>query len=143
MKILKLKNSQAGFTIIEMLMALVILGIGIMSIVGLQTLNMTYANSSKRQSEGYNWAMDQIEWLLSLDYTDANLAIQGDPVNVIDNDGHILVRAPYTVEWDVADNSAVGPGLGNINNSLLVRVSVRWNDREVSNLNFVRTLTSI
>lgn len=133
-------NDQAGFTIIELMMAMVILGIGIMSIVALQTSNVVQNNSAKRQSEGYTWAMDLIEDLHNLPYTDADLDDQGDPINVIDGDGHIATQGPYTVEWDVEDNGT--GGLGNLDNSKRIRVSVRWNGQEVANVNFVRTQTS-
>jgi type IV pilus assembly protein PilV len=133
-------KGEAGFTIIEMMMAVVILAIGILAIVALQTSNVARNNTAKHQSEGYTWAMDQIETLLNLNYTHADLAVQGDPINVVDNDGHVLVRAPYTVEWDVADNGAAG--LNNIENSKRVHVSVRWSGREVAAVDFVRTQIS-
>ena len=134
----KKKTHQAGFTLLELMIAMVILGIGILSIVALQARNVIQNSSAKRQTEGYNWAMDQIETLLQLPYNDANLDFDGDPINVVANDsGHILVNPPYTVEWDVADNGVAG--LGNLENSKRIHVSVRWNTEEVAALDFVRT----
>ncbi len=136
----KNKNHQAGFTLIELVVAMVILGIGILSIVALQTRNVSQNGSAKRQTEGYTWAMDQIETLLQLPYTHADLDFLGDPINVVVGDGHTATQVPYTVEWDVADN---GPGgLNNLDNSKRVHVSVRWNNGEVAVLDFVRTQAS-
>jgi len=123
-----------GFTLIEVMIAMVILGIGILAVVGLQTRNMSYNSSSKRQTEAYTWAMDQVERLLALPYTSADLSVQGSPTVV--GDGHTINRAPYTIEWDVADNSA------NIQNSKIVNVFVRWNGREVSRVDFTRVQSS-
>jgi len=129
---------QSGFSLIEVMIAMVILGIGIFAIVGLQTRNMTHNSNSKKQSEGYTWAMDQVEALLALGYTDANLQPQGNPAVV--GDGYTVAQGPYVVEWDVEDNGA--GGLGNLDNSKRVYVSVRWNAREVAQLGFTRVQNS-
>ncbi len=129
-----MRPSQQGFTLIEVMIAMVILGIGILAIVGLQTKNMSYNASSKRQTEGYTWAMDQIERLLALPYTSSQLSVQGSPTVV--GDGHTVTRAPFSLEWDVIDNSA------NIQNSKVVNVFVRWNGREVSRVDFTRVRNS-
>jgi prepilin-type N-terminal cleavage/methylation domain-containing protein len=126
--------SQDGFTLIEIMMAMVILGIGIMSFVTLQTADVVRNSNSKKQTQGYVWAMDQIEGLLGLDYTDADLTLQGSSAVV--GDGHIVARVPYTVEWDVINNTA------NVANSKLVNVFVRWNGQEVARVDFTRVATS-
>ena len=123
---------------IEVLVAMVILGIGIFAIVTLQTRNLTLNTGSKKQTEGYNWAMDQVERLLSLQYTHADLQPQGNTVAVVPGDGHMVNQGPYTVEWDVQDNGTGPGGLGNLDNSKRVHVSVRWNNREVAQLDFTR-----
>lgn len=138
MKNNRINTSQQGFTLIEVMVAMVILGIGIFAIVGLQTRNMTYNSSSKRQTEGYTWAMDQIEHLLALSYADTDLQPQGDPATI--GDGRIVTQGPYVIEWDVQDNGA--GGLGNLDNSKRVHVSVRWNAREVAQLDFTRVQNS-
>jgi type IV pilus modification protein PilV len=125
---------QQGFTLIEVMMAMVILGIGILAIVGLHARNMTYNNSSKKQTEGYTWAMDRIENILNYSYDDSNLNIQGSPTVV--GDGHVTSQGPYTVEWDVLDNA------GNIANSKRIHVSVRWRNKEVAQLDYTRVKTS-
>ena len=137
------QKSQAGFTLIEVVVAMVILGIGILAIAGLQTRNVNYNTGSKKQTEGYTWAMDQIENLLALSYTDADLAFQGDTVAVVVGDGHSVTQGPYTVEWDVDDNGTGAGGLGVLDNSKRVHVSVRWNNtQEVAQLDFTRVQSS-
>lgn len=134
-------NNQKGITLIEVMIAMVILGFGLLTIVNLQTGNMARNMTSKRQSEGYTWAMDKIERLYSEPYDGTgDLAILGDPA--ISGDGHspngadAAMISPYTMEWDVVDNSA------DIPNSSQVFVTLSWNGREVANINFLRNATS-
>jgi type IV pilus modification protein PilV len=112
-------STQRGFTLIEVLMAMVILGVGIMSIVALVTRDITYNNSSRRQTQGYTWAMERVEHLRSIPYADVvtDTATQG----------------PYSVQWTVTDNSA------NVDGTKLVDVVVQWNGRDVANLTFTRS----
>ncbi len=127
-------KDQQGFTLIEVLMAMVILGIGLFAIAALQVNNMNYNTGSKKQTEGYTWAMDQVEKILSYSYNDSNLNFQGNPNTV--GDGHIVTRGPYTVEYDVQDNSL------DIKNTKRVHVSVRWNNKEVAQVDYTRIQAS-
>ena len=115
----KKSSGQEGFTIIEVMIAMVILGIGIFSIVGLQTRNMAYNTGSKKQTEGYNLAMDRVEQLLALPYPVAS--------------GN-ATEGPYAVTWTVSGNA--------INNTQSVDVRVNWNNNEVAQVNFIRTQKS-
>ena len=138
MKIFRKMHNQKGFTLIEVMIAMVILGFGLLAVGSLQTRNMAYNSTSKRQTEGYNWAMDKIERLLTQPYDGTgDLAVQGSPTVV--GDGHspnaadTALLVPYTVEWDVVDNVA------NIPNSSQVFVFVRLNGTEVATVDFIRT----
>jgi len=122
----KRKRGQEGFTLIEVMMAMIILGIGIFAIVGLQTKNMAYNSSSKRQTEGYTLAMDQVEKLVALKYDDVK-----EPINPVS-------QGAYTVNWTVTDGMTVGASVV----SKTVDVRVNWNNREVAQINFTRTKTS-
>lgn len=112
-----------------------VLGVGLLSIATLQVNNTSLNSSSRLQTEGYTWAMDQVENLLHGVYdTDADLQVQGSAAVV--GDGHIVAQGPYTVEWDVVDNSA------NIANTRFVSVSIRHNNREVAQVNYTRVRES-
>lgn len=136
-------KDQQGFTLIEVLMAMVILGIGLFAIAALQVSNMNYNTGSKKQTEGYTWAMDQVEKILSYSYNDSNLNFQGNPNTV--GDGHTITQGPYTVEWDVQNNGITtgpAPRLGNIDNSKRIHVSVRWKNKQVAQVDYTRVQAS-
>lgn len=118
---------QQGFTLIEVMMAMVILGIGIMSIVALQTRDTMYNNSSRRQTQAYTWAMDRVERLRALPYTDGDLTISS----------HSETQSPYTVQWVVSDNTT------KVADTKKVAVTVLWNGKSISVITFTRTKSSI
>lgn len=131
-------QSEDGFTLIEMMMALVILGIGIMSVVGLQTRDMAYNNTSRHQTQGYTWAMDRMERLRGLDYDDPDLKVPKDPDPEVP---YSEVQGPYTVRWTVTNAT--------IPNTKRVEVQVKriWRDPntgevrevDVADVSFIRT----
>ena len=118
---------QQGFTLIEVMMAMVILGIGIMSIVALQTRDTMYNNSSRRQTQAYACAMDRVERLRALPYTDGDLTISS----------HSETQSPYTVQWVVSDNTT------KVADTKKVAVTVLWNGKAISAVTFTRTRSSI
>ena len=134
------ETGQKGFTLIEVMAAMVILGIGILAIVGLQARDMHYNSSSKRQTQAYTWAMDRIERLLALQYTNSDLSVKGNPAVV--GDGHkpsaadTTMMAPYVMEWDVVNNTTIA-------NSRKVSVFVRWKNKEIARVDFIRVQSSI
>ncbi len=135
------ETGQKGFTLIEVMVAMVILGVGIMAIVALQARDMNYNSSSRRQTQAYTWAADRVERLLALPYTSPELSIKGSTSVV--GDGHVpspadaAMMAPYVMEWDVIDNTA------NIPNSRQVNVFVRWKNKEIARIDFIRVKSSI
>lgn len=125
-------TNQKGITLIEVMIAMVILGMGLLSVGVLQTSNMAQNTSSKKSTEGYNWITDRIERLLIEDYSSGVDLTVGNHTPDSDDSTMIL---PYTMEWDVANSST-------INNAKEVTVSIEWNGSEIANVSFVRTETS-
>ncbi len=134
----KLNLNEQGFTLIELMMAMVILGIGLFSIAALQVTNVNYNTGSKKSTEGYTWAMDQVERLLTSDYVPASTTDSCDSGSSSDFTctAHSTSQGPYTVAWDVSDNSI------NVPNSVAVNVSVSWKNKQVAAVAFTRTETS-
>lgn len=125
-------TNQKGMTLIEVMIAMVILGMGLLSVGVLQTSNMAHNTSSKKSTEGYNWMMDRVERLLIEDYSSsADLTVGNHTPDSDDSD----MISPYTMEWDVASSST-------IDNAKKVTVTVEWNGSEVGNVSFIRTEAS-
>lgn len=95
-------RSQRGFTLLEVTMALAVLGIGIMSIVALQTRDAMYNNSSRRQTQAYTWALDRVERLRALSISKNDLDV-GDHDEDISVDGKKI----YYLKWTVTKNTDV------------------------------------
>ena len=118
-----IKGNPLGFTLLEVLISIGILGVGIMAI-SLMQAHFTIGNSQSRQViRATDIAMNQIETLSNIT----------DPSNAALNTGnHTRIintfERDYTLSWTVTDNS---------DGTLSVDVAVSWNDNGlVRNLNF-------
>lgn len=67
-------ESRDGFTLIEVLIAMLILSIGVLGVASMQTSATKGVNTSGRLSLNANCAMDRMERLLQLPYDHADLA---------------------------------------------------------------------
>ena len=120
-----IKGNQSGFTLIEVLISIGILGVGIMAI-SLMQAHFAGGNSQSRQFiRATDIAMNQIETLSNItDPSNANLNT-GNYTTIINT-----YERNYTLSWTVTDTDP-NDGLLSIN------VSVSWNDNGlVRTLNF-------
>ena len=118
-----IKDNQSGFTLIEVLISIGILGVGIMAI-SLMQAHFAVGNSQSRQFiRATDIAMNQIETLSNItDVTNTNLS-SGNHTRIID-----IYERDYTLSWTVTNN---GDGTRSVD------VAVSWNDNGlVRNLNF-------
>ena len=118
-----IKGNQSGFTLIEVLISIGILGVGIMAI-SLMQAHFAGGNSQSRQFiRATDIAMNQIETLSNItDLSDTalNTGNQTRIINTYERD--------YTLSWTVTDNN---------DGTLSINVSVSWNDNgQIRNLNF-------
>ncbi|MDH3216245.1 MAG: prepilin-type N-terminal cleavage/methylation domain-containing protein [Candidatus Krumholzibacteria bacterium] len=94
-------NSQKGFGLIEILIAMVLFGIGIS--LAMRTLPESNVATTRGRNitKATNLAQQKIEELLSVPYSDADLnaGTHNDPENPID--------LSFTRSWVVADNVPV------------------------------------
>lgn len=118
-----IKGNQSGFTLLEVLISIGILGVGIMAI-SLMQAHFAVGNSQSRQFiRATDIAMNQIETLSNITNTSAPDLGSGNHTWIIDT-----YERDYTLSWTVTPN---GDG------TLSVAVSVSWNDNGlVRNLNF-------
>ncbi len=94
---------QSGFTLLEVLIALLIFSVGILGVKTMQLTSIKGNSKANRITTASNVAVDQLETFLALDYSDPAL----DPSDHVDSD----VDGVKEVSWNVAvthsTNSAI------------------------------------
>ena len=65
-----IKNNAGGFTLVEVLMVMAILGIGILAVMTMQITAATSNSNARRMTDGGNYMADEFERLMLLDYDD-------------------------------------------------------------------------
>ena len=93
-------NNEKGFTLIEALVAMVILVIGILSLYTMQTTSVRGNATAFGLTSAATWATERIERLFTEKYDD----IKDDAVGETSPDGR------YTVTWDVEHLLTPVPG---------------------------------
>ena len=89
----------AGFTLIEVLIALAIFAIGILAIASLQIKSINLNSSARMQSEATTAAVDCMERLMSLPYEHPDLDESSGTQQ--------YQMGPYTVFWSITDESPI------------------------------------
>ncbi|MEW6298697.1 MAG: type II secretion system protein [Thermodesulfobacteriota bacterium] len=113
-----MRRGSAGFTLIEVLVAMVIFAIATTAIASLMFHSTTYLAKSNERSQAIAIAQQTIEDLRTMDYTEMESGS-----TTVDWKGQ---SAFFTVSWDVnADDPE--PGMAT------VAVSVSWSHKGVTN----------
>ena len=117
-------TNQAGFTLIESLIAMAIFTIGILGLFGMQTAAIKENLAANNITTGSTWAVDQVEQLINLPYNDPAGQLNdtdGDGCNGLDDYvtgtgtsqdadhfilGSTISTTPpfYNVYWNVAQD---------------------------------------
>ena len=140
----KKKNAkkETGFTIVELMVAIVVFSIGLLAVSSMQVGAIKCNSTANGITQGATWAENQVERLIGLAYNDPELTdTDGDGTNQDgDNDGddddggnfglddndtatadNFVTRGDYTVYWNVAENVI-------INNTKAVNIIVTWTE---------------
>jgi type IV pilus assembly protein PilV len=92
---LPLKTASAGFTIVEVLIALVVFSIGILAVFAMQISAINQNAGARMQSEATGVAVHTLERLIVAPYDHEDLS-----EDAADNP-HQQVIGPYRVQWNV------------------------------------------
>jgi type IV pilus assembly protein PilV len=107
----KLRNSDRGFTLIEMMIALFILSIGILGLLTLSVTSIKMDFKARRMMEGTTLNADRHEKLMLTKYDD-----------LVPGTGGPFVDGKYTTTWNV---SATGVPIPNVKT---VTITTQWQD---------------
>ncbi|MEW6669607.1 MAG: prepilin-type N-terminal cleavage/methylation domain-containing protein [Thermodesulfobacteriota bacterium] len=90
-------DGNAGFTLLEVIIAISILTFGLLAVASMQASSIRGNALAGGVTESSTWALDRIERLAALSYTSASLS----------SGTHTDTSPPagFTVTWTVTDNS--------------------------------------
>ena len=101
-------KKDAGFTLLEVIIAISIFAVGLLAIAAMQTSAIRVNSGAAQLTELNTWGMDKLEELMGLSYTDPWLEAAGNYPN-LDSAGNTHQDPPtadgFTVRWDITDNS--------------------------------------
>jgi prepilin-type N-terminal cleavage/methylation domain-containing protein len=92
------QSREAGFTLLEVIIAISILTVGLLAVAAMQTSAIRGNDSAYHVTEGATWAQDRLEFLMALPYEDSALSNgtgKTDPMSPPDD---------YTITYDVVDD---------------------------------------
>ena len=100
--IMDIRKQQQGFTLVEVLVAIVVLTIGLLATAYMQARSIDGYAQAIRTTKAATWAEDRIETLMALSYSNANLqdtntigvAAGGTGLDCIDATPCAVSRAP-------------------------------------------------
>ena len=115
---------QAGLTLLEILIAMLIFSVGILAVASMQGMGMQANTRARQQIFDTVEAGRQIESVLAMDYANPMLA---DPDDGFDPDhpdhGPFIIEwTGSTIEWEVDDDFPAS-------NTKRIRITVRWKAR--------------
>lgn len=90
-------KKEAGYTLIEILIAITIFAVGLLAVAGMQTSAIRMNSMAGKLTNLSTWGMDKIEELSALPYSHPLLDSAGNP--------HQEVLGDYTISWTIIDNN--------------------------------------
>jgi type IV pilus assembly protein PilV len=128
---------QAGFSLLEVLIAILVLGFGLLGFAMLQTMNVRFVQSSNYRTEATNLAYDLLDQMRSNRYqsgwyTSASFA--ADSVKTAQCSrptGDTVTVAKNIARWQCQVVQALGEGASAtvLNNNGRVTVGISWGDQ--------------
>jgi type IV pilus assembly protein PilV len=122
-------KGRAGFTLLEVIIAMSILAVGLLAIASAQLWAITRTGQSRHQTEALNLASQKMEEFHHLPMT-SPLLVNGADAAPIDPDPNDLDITTFQRSWGVQNNTPVA-GL------MTITVTVFWTDQNGTVLNTV------
>ena len=110
------RKGERGFTLIEVLIALLVLMVGMAGILSLQITSMKATSFSRHATEASSLAEDKVEDLRTVPISSSRFA---DGTDQVDSRGVAAADGQYTRSWFIS------PGT----ETTIITVSVAWTER--------------
>jgi prepilin-type N-terminal cleavage/methylation domain-containing protein len=115
-----IQRNIKGFTLIELVIAILVFAIGIMGVAKMQSESVKANSYSMQFTEALNIAQDHLEYLRGLAFTHTSMSTSAH------NSSSPSFRGlTYNLSWRVADPGTTPP-------SRNVFVCVRWQDKSIN-----------
>lgn len=113
------KINDNGFTLIEVLIAMVIFALGILAVAQMQ-IRALHANADAfSQTEATMWACNQAEILIGLPFADTGLNSTG---GVFTTPGPVDPNNKYNLSWKITDDSPL--------TRKTIEITVTWTEKD-------------
>lgn len=99
--IARIRRREAGFTIIELFIALAVFSVGVLTLAVIIPAGAKKSNSSGQQTRASEFAAEKAEALLDAPYTDDDLTSGNHP------DGNNPYLGQYYIEWVVENDKPI------------------------------------
>ncbi|MET0580794.1 MAG: type IV pilus modification protein PilV [Pseudoxanthomonas sp.] len=132
-------SKARGFTLIEVMIAVLVLGIGLLGFALLQTMSVRFAQSANQRTQATNLAYDLLDQmrsnrLLAAQYTLASFGSGATGTNCTRTVGDVGINASISV-WQCQVRKALGDGSSAVvtYNAGVARVTLTWGDQRWEN----------
>jgi prepilin-type N-terminal cleavage/methylation domain-containing protein len=99
---MKARVHDRGFSLIEAMVASVVMLIGLLGLAGLQVIGMRANNLGKRMAQATLLAQDLVQQMQTWDYTDARLALTNNTTVQSNTNSSVIARY-----WDLQNTAAL------------------------------------
>jgi type IV pilus modification protein PilV len=110
-KTMDTKNNSGGFTLIEVMIALVIFSFGILGLYAMQISSVNGNSAARKRTEAVSWAANQMEILLETPYASIG--------------NNQITRGIYTIQWTAPEIDINNDGANDAKN---IQINVTWSD---------------